>query len=159
MADIPFSVGGTTLPCPKFSVEPGALAYAYQNGSQVFIGAPSVTCTWPFLRDDYAAVLWAVYNTAVNASGSELIADTSIAVTVPDFVNGGLRTVQAYPSRPTGKAVGDGTQNMQVTFYNLHATSMVTAYLSPEKNYCDEIDRHQTVVVGANEYENNDWQF
>jgi hypothetical protein len=147
------------MPCPQFSFEPGALQYQYQNGSEVFIGAPQVTCTWPRVNDDVAALIWASFNSLVTTGTPDPLEDGSISVTLPDFSAGGLRTVKAYMTRPSGKAVGDGTQNMSVTFYNLHATSMASAFNSPMGNDWEAINGNQQIVVGASEYPGSGWQY
>ena len=159
MANIPFSIDGNEIRCPQFSCEPGALVYAYQNGSQCFIGAPQVTCTWQEVTDDEAALIWGIYYNLVTGGDIAATVDVSVDVTVPDFANNGLRATKAYMTRPTGTAVGDGTKNLMVILYNLHADSMVDAYNAPQGNLWETINNGQTVTVGTSEYSDNDWQF
>jgi hypothetical protein len=155
-----FQIGSyTTIKCPVFGYEPGALVYSYQNGSQVMLGAPQCTATWNFRTDDEVALIWDVYNTLVTGGTVTALTGNPVNVTVPDFINGGLRLTTAYMTRPTGKAVGDGTQNLSVTFYNLHATSMETAINNPLANYADIIMSGGTLTVGVSEYPGTGWQY
>jgi hypothetical protein len=160
MADIPFSIDGHTILCPSSTnYEPGGLIYQYQNGSQVMIGAPQVTYTWAFLPDNYVTLIWATFDTLLTGGDLTAVLGNPVNVTVPDFFNGGFRATTAYMTRPTGKAVGDGTQDFSVTFYNLHAVSMELAINSPTGNYWEMINNGLTIIVGASEYPGTGWQY
>lgn len=163
MADIPFQIGGHELPCPDFEKskfdELADISYQYLNGSPAYLGMPSITYVWPFLRSDHVATIRAVYDALV--TGINLLAPngTPVSLTVPDYKNGGLRTTTAYMLEPTGAAGGDGSTNFTLTFTQLHEAALLTALAIESGNLWDVAADGANLIVGRADYGTTGWQF
>lgn len=168
MADIAFTIGvsipGNEIRCPNFDkskFEPAALEYQYLNGSLVYIGGSSITYTWDALTNEEVALIRGVYDFLLSGFSHTGEYGNPIYVTVPDFRVGGLRVVAAYMTEPVGTSGGDLTKGLSVTFYNLNEDrikSKINTVITMD-NLWDVVDKGQNLVVGAQGYEDNGWQF
>jgi hypothetical protein len=163
VADIPFQIGGYELLCPDFSKskfdELADISYQYLNGSPLYLGMPSITYVWPFLRSDHVATIRAVYGALVTSINLLLPNGTPISLTVPDYKNGGLRTTTAYMLEPTGTAGGDGSANFTVTFTQLHEGALLAALTTGSGNLWDVAANGDNLKIGSAEFSLTGWQF
>lgn len=163
MSDIPFQIGGNEVPCPDFAksdfTELGDIAYQYMDGSPLYLGMPSVTYFWPNLLPAHVTAIRGLYNTLVTTVDLISTHGTPVSLTVPDYLNGGLRTTTAYMLEPTGTAKGDGTTDFKVTFTNLHEGALITALATAAGNMFDTASNGGNIEIGSTQYSGLGWQF
>jgi hypothetical protein len=163
MADIPFQIGGFPIPCPDFKEskfdELGDIAYQYLDGSPVYLGMPAITYVWPFITTENVQIIRTLYDTLVASVNFLATSGAPISLTVPDYLNGGLRTTTAYMLEPTGTAGGDGSTNFTVTFYNLHEAALQTALAVQGGNLWELASNGGNLTIGAAQYSHMGWQF
>ena len=150
------------LPCPdltKSSFEPADIEYQYLDGSLVYIGRSSITYYWPFMTAVNVGIVRGIYAALVASVDPATGIGSPISCTIPDNLNGGLRTTTAYMAEPTGTAGGDGSKDFKVTLYNLHEAAFLAAIEQPDGNLFDAVSSGRNVRIGGEHYSRFGWQF
>jgi hypothetical protein len=154
-----FSLDGNAIRCPRFEPDLASALKPYQDGSPLYLGRTVIKLTWPFLPDNEVALVRQSYHNLVTGYDPANSFGTPLNVTIPDYLNGGLRSTTGYITEPTGIAAGDGTRDFSTFLYCLHETSFQSALSNAEGDLWYAVTNGGNVIFGASQYTGTGMQF